>query len=88
MKIRVERVLFEDPMKTELLNEVYGNYEDVMRVFAAKIESLEKAGYECEERGDWRHVLCVKRIGERVIEVDGLEVVIPVLDKLLISLTD
>ena len=85
-RLTIEKVVSEDPWKTIIINEFgFSNYEDAKRAFTSKIESLEKVGYECEERGDWRHVFCVKKTGE-VIEEDGLEVIIPKLDKLYLRL--
>jgi len=86
-RLTIEKVVSEDPWKTIIINEFgFSNYEDAKRAFVNKIESLERAGYVCEERSDWRHVFCVKKMGEEVVEEDGLEVVIPKLDKLYLRL--
>ena len=85
--LRVYKLLSEDPWRAEKLEEHwFSDCEEARERFLEKLERLEEEGYSCMDHASAWHQLCVRQADSETMEEDGLEVVIPVLEKRLLVL--
>ena len=85
--VRLYRVLSEDPWRVEPEQEqLFSDWEEAKERFLEELERLEEQGYSCMDHASAWHQLCVRQVGSETMEEDGLEVVIPVLEKRLLVL--
>ena len=85
--VRLFKVLGEDPWRVERLEEHwFSDWEEARERFLEELERLEEEGYSCMDHASAWHQLCVRQAGSETMEEDGLEVVIPVLEKRLLVL--
>ena len=84
--LRAYRVLEEDPWRAELLWERrYTGWDEARERFLEERGRLEE-GYTCIDHGSAWTQLCVRQVGSETVEVGGLDMVIPVLEKRLLAL--
>jgi len=61
-------------------------WDSAYDAFIEELEKLEASGYSCSDHASAWHQLCVRQAGAETVEVDGLEVEVPVLEKPFLAL--
>jgi len=78
--VRVYKVLGENPWRVERLEE-----QRYMKWDAARERFLEEKGFHCEDYASAWHQLCRRPVAWERVEVDGVELLAPVYEKLLLE---